>query len=194
MAVIEPMKRNLIRWVFFTTITAACACQQAFPKRAATLLRGADTLQVLSLDPTNGAIDPKGFHRWPVVGEVLIGDTDRKPFVDAVIRGAKPQSEASPCEIAPRHGIRASSKEGTVDFVICFECGEVQVFYSQGGEEYLEPNSILAAILSETLTKAKIPVIPSPFGENAVGAPKNVRTACADPRLRPLGPGDKICT
>ena len=156
------MKRALLLLALCMAIVAVNACQPAFPERAATLLQNADTLLVLSLNPARGAIDPKGFHGWPVLGEALIGDADRKLFIEAVITGIVPPGpEVTVCEITPRHGIRASSKMGTVDFVICFECSEVQILYSQGGQEYLVPNSILKAALSRATTKAGIPVLPS---------------------------------
>lgn len=155
------MKLCWPRLALCIALFAASGCQQEFPDRAATLLRKADTLVVFSLEPFSGPSDPKGFHGWPVLGEVSVQDADRRAFVDAVIAGAAPRdSERSLC-FEPRHGIRAVSKNGAVDLVVCFECSQVQVLYPGGRTETFIPNDKLYSALSAKLGKAGIPVAPT---------------------------------
>jgi hypothetical protein len=155
------MKLGCSRLALVIAALAASGCQQTFPERAATLLRNADTLVLFSLEPFSGPSDPRGFHGWPVLGQVAIDKEDREAFVDAVIAGAASNDSKRALCFDPRHGIRAVSKAGTVDLVICFECSQVEVFYSGGSSDYFIPNSTLHETLSARLSKAGIPVAPT---------------------------------
>ena len=155
------MKSGFSRLALLIVAMAVSGCRQNFPERAATLLRNADTLLVLSLEPVGGPSDPKGFHGWPVLGEVSVPEKDREAFVEAVIAGAASNDSKRALCFDPRHGIRAVSKAGTVDLVICFECSQVQVFYSGGRNDYFIPNGNLHEALSAKLGKAGIPVAPT---------------------------------
>ena len=112
-----------------------------FPEYAATLLRSADTLEVLSLRPVPASKDdPKAFHEWPVLGTVLVEGADREALVETVIKSVAPPDTAVALCFDPRHGIHAITENGTVDLVICFECNQVRVYYSAGGEESYIPD------------------------------------------------------
>lgn len=155
------MKPGFSRLALVVAALAVSGCQQTFPDRAAGLLRNADTLLVFSLEPVAGPSDPKGFHGWPVLGQVAVDKEDREAFVEAVIDGAASNDSERALCFDPRHGIRAVSKTGTVDLVICFECSQVEVFYSGGSNEYFIPNNSLHETLSKRLSKAGIPVAPT---------------------------------
>lgn len=155
------MKPGFSRLALVVAALAVSGCQQTFPDRAARLLRNADMLLVFSLEPVAGPSDPKGFHGWPVLGQVGVDKEDREEFVKAVLAGAAPKDSERALCFDPRHGIRAVSKDGTVDLVICFECSQVEVFYSGGSNDYFIPNSTLHETLSKRLSKAGIPVAPT---------------------------------
>ncbi len=155
------MKPGFSRLALVVAALAASSCQQAFPDRAAKLLRSADTLLVFSLEPVAGPSDPKGFHGWPVLGQIGVDKKDREEFVEAVIAGAASKDAERALCFDPRHGIRAVSKDGTVDLVICFECSQVEVFYSGGRSDYFIPNSSLHKTLAARLSKGGILVAPT---------------------------------
>lgn len=136
----------------------ACWWMRSLPRRTVSLLRTADVLQVFSLDPGRQATGPSSFHGWFVLGKVTVADQDRKALADAIVAGvAQPGWKVALC-FDPRHGVRAISKDGTVDLVICFECSKVEAFYAGGGQDHLAPKYSLYGPLSRELTKAGVPV------------------------------------
>jgi hypothetical protein len=155
------MKLAFSRLVLSLAIAAACACQQAsdqrkeaklvgpanvFPLRAATLLRNADTLQVLRLQPEGH--DPNGFHGHPVLDAVVVEATARKAFVEAIVAGVAPTVTLEPCFL-PHHGIHAVFKGESVDLVICLLCGWTDVYYSDGETDGFSPSDSISESLSE---------------------------------------------
>jgi hypothetical protein len=135
-----------------------CWWMGSLPRRTVSLLRTADVLQVFSLDPGREVAGSSSFHGWAVLGTVTIVDRDRKSLIDSIVDGVAPPGWRQASCFDPRHGVRAISKNGTVDLVICFECSRIEVFYSGGGKDELIPKYSLYKHLSETLTKAGIPI------------------------------------
>ena len=118
------MKLPFSRLVLSLAIVTACACQQAsdykmeakvagppnaFPVRAAALLRNADTLQVLRLESGPEGRSTNGFHGFPILDTVIVEATARKAFVEAIVAGVAPTSILEPCFL-PHHGIHAVSE------------------------------------------------------------------------------------
>jgi hypothetical protein len=138
-----------------------------FPARASALLRKADVLEVLSLNPLDGAnalISPAAsygthtFHGWLILGTAPVLTSDRSLLVDVILAGVAPADTPIAGCFNPRHGIHAAAKEGTVDLVICFECNRVEVYYSGGGKDFYIPSYSLAKPLARVLSKAGIPI------------------------------------
>lgn len=165
------MRAHSLVWVLCLAMVASSGCKDSvqeilpksvvtpnvFPERAAALLRRADTLQVLSLDPGTKA-KTDSFHDWAVLGTVSIPDADRKTLVEAIIAGVAPSDAGVASCFDPRHGLHAVAKDITVDLVICFECNRVSVFYSDGDEDFFMPSYNLARPLSKILNDAGIPI------------------------------------
>lgn len=162
---------KIFKWVLALVIVAIVVFggyvlwmrRSVMPSRAAWLLRNADTIQVLALNPEYTVADPNGFHWYPVLGRADVPQADRKAFVEEVIAGAAPFGpEVASC-FNPRQGIHASSKRGTVDLAICFECGAVYVFYSGDKDARLVKSfatrESLTLPLSRTLARARIPFV-----------------------------------
>lgn len=165
------MKSALSKLVLCVAMVGIGACRNAahqtedhsnvFPARAAALLRKAETIKVLSLDPFKSAADPKGFHDWSVVGTVPVAAKEREALVNAIVAGVAPSNWPIASCFNPRHGVHAIAKEGILDLVICFECNQVEVFYSGGGRDFYMPGYTLEAPLSRIITKAGIAIVPS---------------------------------
>jgi hypothetical protein len=122
-----------------------------FPARAATLLRNADTIQVLKVGGEEGPY-PDGFHGYPIVTTATVEAADQKAFVEAIIAGVAPTMIVHPC-FMPHHGVHAVSKGGSVDLVICLLCSRVHVYYSDGTTDGYSPTDSISKALSR------------PFGE-----------------------------
>ena len=113
---------------------AACGHRNVIPEPAATILGHADHFELLSLDPRPQWEPAEGdFHRYKVLGTAVIEDAEtRKKIVSAFKRAvAENQDYVAAC-FNPRHGIRVTRNGKQVDFVICFQCAQAEVF----GEVY----------------------------------------------------------
>jgi hypothetical protein len=109
---------------------AASEVRNVIPATAAAILEQADQFELLSLNPDQQQKQAKGdFHGFRVLGTAVISDTEtRKKLVSTFKKAvAENHGTAAAC-FNPRHGIRVIRNEKRADFVICFECNQVQVF------------------------------------------------------------------
>ena len=107
------------------------------PRVASEALDGADQYELLSLEPER-PVPPASpgsdmFHGHRVLGGTAVCDqATRRKLADALRRGAESILAFRPACFNPRHGIRATRAGRTTDFVICFECEQVEVW--SGGQ------------------------------------------------------------
>lgn len=104
--------------------------KNVIPATVAAILEQADHFELLSLDPHPQWKAAKGdFYGYRVLGTAVIEDAEnRKKLVFAFKRVvAENQGYIAAC-FNPRHGICVTRNEKQADFVICFECAQVQVF------------------------------------------------------------------
>jgi hypothetical protein len=109
---------------------AASEVRNVIPATAAAILEQADHFELLSLNPDQRRKAAEGdFHGYRVLGTAVISDTEtRKKLVSTFKKAvAENQGTIAAC-FNPRHGIRVTRNEKLADFVICFECNQVQVF------------------------------------------------------------------
>lgn len=96
----------------------------------------ADGVTLLSLESgPGGARDSDGacvgvcYHGWPVLGEVGLSNPAAQSLrADLSDWVAAPEPDAIAMCFFPRHGVRVKANGHTYDFVVCFECGQTQVF------------------------------------------------------------------
>jgi hypothetical protein len=108
--------------------------RNVIPATVAAILEQADHFDLLSLDPHfRGKAAKDDFHGYKVLGTAVIEDPEtRKRIASAFKRAvAENQGYMAAC-FNPRHGIRVTRNMKQADFVICFECAQVEVF----GENY----------------------------------------------------------
>jgi hypothetical protein len=103
------------------------------PRVAVDALEEADRYELLSLDPERQSVQPTSspsdlFHGWRVLGRVVLTDSATRHRLNDALRGGA-ESILSPPAMCfnPRHGIRVTRDGRTTDFLICFECEQVQV-------------------------------------------------------------------
>jgi hypothetical protein len=100
------------------------------PKDARDALEKADQIELLSINPKLPKEKPKdSFQGYEVRGRKLLKDKqDRQKLVEAFEKGAKDNKGVSDRCFNPRHGLRVTHNKKTVEFLICFECLQVQVY------------------------------------------------------------------
>jgi hypothetical protein len=95
----------------------------------------------------------ESFHHIPVLGRVeIIGTQEKTNLLGAFARGIRENNDMLANCFDPRHGIRIVTKTATNDFVICFECLQVQA-YGFGADKYFltssSPNIVFNKFLDE---------------------------------------------
>jgi hypothetical protein len=116
--------------VLLLVAPAGAARDNQIPAAALGALQKAERFELWSLNPERPRVKPKdAFHGWRVLGKTQVKDAStRRKLIAALQKGvAENDGRVANC-FNPRHGIRVIFKKKTVDFVICFECFQVQVF------------------------------------------------------------------
>jgi len=119
--------------------------QTAFPNDTRAVFENSDRFVLLSLDPELGGMPTKlskqnEFHGFRILGQTTLTDPEirdeiRRAYYDGI---ADTTGWRKAC-FSPRHGIRATSKNETLDLVICFSCSNVRIYpdaADDGEKEY----------------------------------------------------------
>ena len=127
------------------------------PYRSARALHHADQYELYSLFPiaTSGGTKPQ-FHGHNILGQISITDPAvRERLNTALEAGAKDGNDAHLC-FNPRHGIRVTRGGEVTDFVICFECHQVEIWRNQQRAGGFLTSGIPQAVFDEVLKKASV--------------------------------------
>lgn len=109
--------------------------RRAFPNNAHAVLENAGRFTLYATSPTQRTHARKRFHRYGVLGKMIVADPALKKQLlaaldDGIAEAQRPPQHGllAPC-FKPRHGIRAVDRNGrVVDLVICFECGNARMY------------------------------------------------------------------
>jgi hypothetical protein len=122
-----------------------------------------DSMTVYSLDGRDRDKKPPAgemFHRFPVLGKVDIASPeDRAAILAAIKKGIAKGDQGAKC-FFPRHGVKFTQAGKTVEYVICFECREFDL-YTDGvkSHQYTQSTADTAhPILDQHLKGAGIPL------------------------------------
>lgn len=101
------------------------------------------------------------FHGYPLLGKIELPDgAEREALLRELRRGIESNDGRVAGCFIPRHALRAVQAGGTADYVICFECNQVQVYENgkrvDGHLTTSQPQPAFDAVLK----KAKIPLAP----------------------------------
>ena len=105
-------------------------------------------------------MDAELFHRYPVLGQIHVNDTDQRQKIMAAVNKGMADSDGIRARCFwPRHGIHAVKGGRAVDYVICFQC--VQLAIHEGNDAKLvattrEPQEFLNSVLKN----ADVPLAP----------------------------------
>ena len=127
----------------------------AIPYRAARALHHADQYELLSLFPisTSGGTKPQ-FHRHNILGQASITDPAIRKRLNAALEGGAKQGNDPYLCFNPRHGIRVTRGSDVTDFVICFECHQVEIWINQQRAGGFLTSGSPQAVFDEVLTSA----------------------------------------
>lgn len=149
----------------FVACVAALGCNWTItppgppmPAPAAAALDGAETFELLSLSPEALKEPPEdAFQRWKVLGSTTVTDPAvRTRLITAFKQGVQASDGTVAGCFNPRHGIRVTTKGVTTEFVICFECLQVQVNSGGTGSSFLTTASP-QVVFNEVLDAAGVP-------------------------------------
>jgi hypothetical protein len=126
----------------------------------AALEKGTD-FELLSLHPLPYEATPdNNFHGWRVLGKVSIAEeSTRKRLVAAFKGGINAAEEGADC-FDPRHGIRVNFDGQVADFVICFDCGNVEVYLGDKKQDGFSTTDTPQPAFDEVLTSEGIELGP----------------------------------
>lgn len=148
----SPLQRSLTMVLAVTALLSTASCyQNKIPTAASTILEQADHFELLSLNPHHHQRPAQGdFHGYRIQGTAVIADPEtRKKLISAFRQGvAENQGMIAAC-FNPRHGIRVTRNGKQVDFVICFECAQVQSYVAVEAQFLISssPKSLFDSVL-----------------------------------------------
>ena len=137
------------------------------PKAARTLLATADGFRLLSLDPKPLEKQNSDFHDRHVLGAIDI-DASQADTRKKLVNALKQAADEGDCAFAgcfiPRHGLRVSRNGKTVDFVICFECHSVLVYFDDEKDSghVFQISGSTQRVFDDVLRAADIPLAEKP--------------------------------
>ncbi|HTR40103.1 MAG TPA: hypothetical protein VMH87_00615 [Pseudomonadales bacterium] len=121
-------------------------------------LEGADEFTLYSLDPGQESKETNTFFHLAILGQIKIEQgAERTNLVTSLSDGIAEGGQMADC-FNPRHGIRALKNGVAVDFVICFECGEIKAISSKGSNWDFPVSRKPAAIFNSVLKNAHVPL------------------------------------
>ncbi|TWT75927.1 hypothetical protein Pla123a_27120 [Posidoniimonas polymericola] len=110
--------------------------QEYLPAEVEALLSAPHETELLSLNP-EWLDDPPddSFHRFEVLGQTPLTAEESAAFFEALRAGVATRPDLPPPDcFNPRHGVRITSGDQSLDIAICFECEQI---YSYRGDEQI---------------------------------------------------------
>jgi len=130
-----------------------------------------ENIQRLELISVTPEIDPgtilkpdesKTFHGYPVLGRQEIENRSAIQEIIGAINGSLRPHVDNECLFMPRHALKVFYKDSEVDYLICYQCGDVEQFHGSNDKkpEWLSIDKSSKSVLDHSLTDAKIPLAP----------------------------------
>jgi hypothetical protein len=157
-----PHRFVLLAGCVLVAALAGCRRDPAAP------LAAPDELTLYSIDgrdfePDQEPNTAEVFYRYPVLGKVSVADpAARQEIVAALKEGMAGKAAPAAC-FWPRHAVRAVEKGKVIDYVICFECHQLDA-YADGRRKSLTTSRGPQAVLNKYLTQAGVPLAPGMAG------------------------------
>jgi hypothetical protein len=134
---------------------AGPADESKLPDAARTDLEKTDQIDVMSLDPAGGETSKDAFHAYKVLGKVTVKDSAvLKEIAEAVEKGVAEGGPIAKC-FEPRHGLHIVYKDKTYDFLICYQCSQIQISTGSPEPETVATSGASKAALDNALKSAE---------------------------------------
>ena len=132
-------------------------------------LKNADTFTLFSIEPIPDYEhkSTNTFQGYAIVGQLNVHSlSTREKLVAALDDGIRGEYKSVPpgVEVAlpdcfnPRHGIRATKGDETIEFLICFECAQIQVSSNRGKSWFFMTTKKPAGVFNSVLRRAHVPL------------------------------------
>jgi hypothetical protein len=111
------------------------------------------------LDPSNilKPDESKTFHGFPVLGRREIENRSAIKEIIGALNGSLRPHISNLCLFSPRHALKIFYKDSEMDYLICYQCGDVEKFHGNDDKnpEWLSIEKSSKAVLDRFLTEAK---------------------------------------
>lgn len=136
----------------------AAGMENKIPLAAKAILEQADEFELLSLAPRLLREPGKGtFHGYKVLGSTQVRDAGtRGRLVTALEKGIAANEGTIGACFNPRHGIHVKKGKEYADFVICFECLQIEIYGTAQGRVLTMGSP--QGIFNQVLKDAKVPL------------------------------------
>jgi hypothetical protein len=156
-----------VRWAILAIAGVALALGLAWlrwhgmPLVAARALADADQYEVLSLQPLRSYSGQPRFYGHKILGQMTVTDPATRQRLNAALQSGVRESDGRMMAcFNPRHGIRLTRAGVTTDFVICFECRQIQVWRDGKVIASFLTSASPQPVFDEVLQKANVPLAP----------------------------------
>ena len=144
-------------------VTNNVPTKPSLPAELENFLAKAEIFTLFSLNP-HPDVEQKStntFANHAILGQVnIVQATTRASLISALNDGIEDAGLGAsgvpsplPSCFNPRHGIRAKKVDETVEFLICFECAQIQVSSNKGKRWFLMTNKRPTEIFNQVLRK-----------------------------------------
>ena len=155
---------------FFLLVVAFTGCASSPQDEFVRQLEKANSFELYSLEPFKDPDelssldeDPTGpgerLHGWRVLGKTTVSDDPTRRVITRAFKKALDRGTPNKC-FYPRHAIRITDGDTTIDLVICFGCENFSVCRNEKWDD--GPSRVISRelqpTLDEALTRAGIPL------------------------------------
>jgi hypothetical protein len=134
-----------------------------FPGQICRHLEQAQAVEVFSLDPDVELDKPPSLHHWHSLGQVSVEGLSQCRYLARTLVRANQRCLGSFKCLDPRYGVRFRTDGRTMDLLICFWCGLVEVVGDIAGAGFYPMSGYPQDLLDEILRDAGIPqAVPVP--------------------------------
>jgi hypothetical protein len=122
------------------------------------LLKHPIGIEVYSLDAKETKANPN-FHGWKVFGSTAVSAQQAQNAIGLQLLEQTNPKSVHYCGFRPHHGVSILSRKHRLDYVICFHCSDIHIFWD--GEYWNHgtldsPNASLEALLNAALKAKKV--------------------------------------
>lgn len=144
--------------VVLTAAFASRAEENKLPADVLAILNKADSIELLSLDPTPDREGKDTFHGFKILGKTTLKGAEAKKVITAIQKGIKDSDGSAAFCFMPRHGIRATVDDKTADLVICYQCQSMAAYLGDKDVGGATTTAAPKEPLNKILKDAKVPL------------------------------------